>query len=91
MVHQHKGRRNILDEIRSEATHIPAMERGLIDLPEKSDDENDVAYVLHTRRDAGRVDPLDGPRQKLLEQIQLRRVEERKSSRAEIESRTEHW
>ena len=59
---------------------------GMLPPLKKSDDENDVAHVLHARRDPGRVDPLGSLRQKLLEQIQLRRIDEREFRWAEMDS-----
>ena len=53
------------------------MQSRLIDLPEKAYEQHDVGSILHPTRDAGRVNPGYGLRQKTLEEIQLRRLEER--------------
>ena len=84
IVHNHDRGDDVLDQIGSQTAHVPAVQGRLIDLPEKAHEQDDVGDILHPARDAGRVDPGHGLRQKTLEEIQLRRLEKRKQRDGDV-------
>ena len=52
IVHYHECGDDVLDQIGSQTSHIAAVQGGLIDLPEKAHEQDDIGDILHSARDA---------------------------------------